>query len=76
MKLATLAVALPLALAFLPELSALQDYIVAIGQSGTDAYAPGMSGWTARLIGLALGGVGIGLALLAYVASIILPRGR
>ena len=72
---ATLALAVPLALAYAPALSELHSNIAAVSDPGAGAaYAPGVGAWTARALAVALSGVGIGVALLAYLAFVILPR--
>ena len=72
---ATLALAVPLALAYLPALDQLHGSLLAVSdpQAGA-AYAPGLGAWTARVMAVALSGVGIGVALLFYLAFIVLPR--
>ena len=74
---ATLALGIPLALAYAPALDTLQTSLAAIHTAGAEGYAAGYwPRWTARILGVALSGVGVGILLLAYLALIILPRGR
>lgn len=73
--LATLAVGIPLLLAFGPVIGDLTALVAGVANPDDPAaYSPGIAAWIARGIGVALSGIGVGILLLAYLAMVILPR--